>query len=101
MPAWMMIISILLLACCVEAGAVPLGGVKLTAYRFFQYIIGLLIIVGFTLGYKLIMRTPWRDPKTADLTTGRRILTVEEIKYLDDYYAQPKWRRFASYVQLW
>lgn len=96
-----MVISILLVACCIVAGVKPIGGASFSAYTFFQYIIGLLIIVGFTLGYKLIRRTPFRDPKTADLITGRRILTAEEIKYLDDYYAQPKWRRFGTYVQLW
>ncbi|KAK5045655.1 hypothetical protein LTR84_009024 [Exophiala bonariae] len=101
MPIWMMLISILLVVCCIFAGAKPLGGGGFTAYTFFQYIIGLLIIVGFTLAYKLIMRTEWRDPKTADLITGRRILTAQEIKYLDDYYAMPKWRRFGTYVQLW
>jgi amino acid transporter len=101
MPIWMMLISILLVVCCIFAGAKPLGGGGFTAYTFFQYIIGLLIIVGFTLAYKLIMRTEWRDPKTADLVTGRRILTAQEIKYLDDYYAMPKWRRFGTYVQLW
>lgn len=69
--------------------------------NFFQYTIGLLIIVVFTLGYKIIYRTQWRDPKTADLVTGRRMLSVEEITELDDYYKMPKLRRFLTYVQLW
>lgn len=46
------------------------------------------------------MKTPWRDPKTADLVTGRRILCEEEITQLDTYYAMPKWRRFLTYVAL-
>jgi amino acid transporter len=96
-----MTISLLLLVCCIFAGAVPLGDVGFTAYGFFQYIIGLLIIVVFTGVYKVVFKTPWRDPKTADLVTGRRILTPDEILYLDSYYAMPKWRRFLGYVQLW
>ena len=77
------------------------GGTGFTASNFFQYILGILIIFGFTLGYKVIYRTPWRDPKTADCRTGRRPLSVEEIAMLDDYYRQPAWRRFLTYVQLW
>jgi len=63
--------------------------------------LGIIIIVSFTLVYKVVMRTPWRDPKTADLRTGRRTLGVEEIKQLDDYYRQSSWRRFGTYAQLW
>lgn len=101
MPGWLMAVSLLLTACCIAAAVKPLGGVPLTAYYFFQYIIGLVIIVGCTGLYKLIMRTPWRDPKTADLVTGRRVLTEQEIEALDNYYRMPKWRRFLGYVQLW
>lgn len=101
MPAWLFLISLLLTACCITAAVEPLGGVKLTPYYFFQYVIGLVIIVGCTGLYKLVMRTPWRDPKTADLVTGRRVLTAEEIGALDAYYRLPAWRRFLGYVQLW
>lgn len=72
-----------------------------SAYNFFQYAIGILIIVVFTAGYKVIMKTPWRDPKTADLVTGRRTLSQAEITQLDNYYAMPSWRRFLTYIQLW
>jgi len=77
------------------------GGAGFSASNFFQYMIGVLVIFGFTAGYKVIFRTPWRDPATADCLTGRRHLSVEEIKHLDEYYAKPKWRRFLTYVQLW
>lgn len=63
--------------------------------------IGIIIICSFTLAYKIIMRTPWRDPKTADLVTGRRTLNEAEISQLDAYYSMPRWRRFGTYVQLW
>ncbi|KAF7558224.1 hypothetical protein G7Z17_g167 [Cylindrodendrum hubeiense] len=100
-PIWLMSVSILLLACCIGAGIGDLSVAPFSAYNFFQYVIGILIIVVFTAGYKIIMKTPWRDPKTADLVTGRRILTEAEITQLDDYYAMPKWRRFLTYVALW
>lgn len=125
-PAWLMLISLMLLVCCIFAGSKPIvrstaskrtyifhteskrklilgnqGGGAFSAYNFFEYTIGLLIIFGFTLAYKLIFRTPWRDPRTADCTTGRRTLDTEEIIMLDEYYRQPMWKRFLTYVQLW
>lgn len=126
-PAWLMLISLMLLVCCIFAGAKPIvrsrpsqrptslmrpenqteanpwkqGGGAFSAYNFFEYTIGLLIIFGFTLAYKLIFRTPWRDPRTADCTTGRRTLDTEEIIMLDEYYKLPMWKRFLTYVQLW
>ncbi|KAF5001027.1 hypothetical protein FGRMN_1312 [Fusarium graminum] len=100
-PAWLMLISIMLLVCCVYSGIDPAGGTGFTAENFFQYMIGVLVIFGFTVGYKIIYRTPWRNPATADCLTGRRHLSVDEIKQLDDYYSLPKWRRFLTYVQLW
>ncbi|KAF5684267.1 amino acid transport GAP1 [Fusarium circinatum] len=100
-PAWLMLISIMLLVCCIYSGIKPVGGAGFSASNFFQYMIGVLVIFGFTAGYKVIFRTPWRDPATADCLTGRRHLSVEEIKHLDEYYAKPKWRRFLTYVQLW
>lgn len=100
-PVWLTVISTLLFASCWAAGLKPIGASKLSAENFFEYMLGFFIIAGFTLGYKLIYRTPWRDPKTADLHTGRRPLGEEEILQLDRYYAQPMWRRFMTYVQLW
>lgn len=72
-----------------------------TAYYFFQYMFGLILIVFSGIGYKLIFRTKYRDPRTVDLQTGRRILGAEEIVELDDYNAMPWWRKFVSFVQLW
>lgn len=77
------------------------SGGGFAAYNFFQYMIGVLIIAGFTIAYKLIFRTRWRDPKLVDCVTGRRILSVEEINQLDEYYKMSKWRRLFAYVQLW
>lgn len=77
------------------------GDAPFSVYGFFQYNLGLIMIVGFTAAYKLIMRTKWVDPKTADLLHGRRTLSTEEIMELDMYYGMSTWRRFLTYVQLW
>ncbi|KAG6356532.1 hypothetical protein INS49_015920 [Diaporthe citri] len=100
-PGWLMLTSLLLLVFCLVCGITPIDGSGFTAENFFQHTIGLLIIIVFTLGYKSIYRTQWRDPKTADLVTGRRTLSVEEITELDNYYEMPKSRRFLTYIQLW
>lgn len=63
--------------------------------------IGVIVIVVLTLAYKVIFRTPWRNLEDADCLTGRRKLDPEEINELDAYYRMSRWRRFATYVQLW
>lgn len=100
-PVWLFTVSTLMFICCFAAGLKPLGGASLSAENFFEYMIGIVIIVAFTLGFKIIMRTQWRDPKTADLVTGRRTLSTEELQQLREYYAQSTWKRFGTYVQLW
>ncbi|KAI4199062.1 MAG: hypothetical protein LQ350_004884 [Teloschistes chrysophthalmus] len=100
-PVWLMTISTLLLICCIYEGAKPAGATGTTADNFFQYTIGIILIATLTAGYKLIMRTQWRDPKTADLITGRRKLMPEDIQQLDEYYRLPGWRRFVTYIKLW
>ncbi|KAF9877998.1 amino acid permease [Colletotrichum karsti] len=100
-PAWLMLVSLILLASCLICGIDVIGSDSFSAKNFFQYMIGFLLIVIFTAGYKIIYRTPWRDLKTADCIRGRRNLSVEEINQLDDYYKMSKWRRFLTYVQLW
>ena len=72
-----------------------------SAYTFFQYTLGVWIIVGLTLAYKLALRTQWRNPAEADLKSGRRVLRDEDYRQLHDYYALPAWRRFLTYVKVW
>ncbi|CAO1603852.1 hypothetical protein XANCAGTX0491_007430 [Xanthoria calcicola] len=100
-PVWLMSVCVLLLICCFYVGAKPPGSTVTTANNFFQYTIGILLIFSMTAAYKLIFRTPFGDPKTADLLTGRRKLTPEDIEQLDAYYSLPTWRRFLTYVKLW
>ncbi|KAF7550722.1 hypothetical protein G7Z17_g5515 [Cylindrodendrum hubeiense] len=100
-PGWLMTVSTLLLVSCIAAGVGDLRVTDFDIKVFLQYMVGIIIIVSFTLAYKIIMRTPWRDPKTADLVTGRRTLSEAEISQLDAYYSMPRWRRFGTYVQVW
>ncbi|KAL8813527.1 MAG: hypothetical protein Q9223_002360 [Gallowayella weberi] len=100
-PVWLMSICTILLISCIYVGAKPPGASHTTANNFFQYTIGIILIFSLTAAYKLVFRTPWRDPKTADLVTGRRKLTPEDMEQLDAYYRLPGWRRFLTYVKLW
>ncbi|KAL4881049.1 amino acid permease/ SLC12A domain-containing protein [Aspergillus karnatakaensis] len=100
-PVVVLVISSLLLVCLLYAGIKPLGDTGFTAYNLFSNIIGILVICVPTLLYKVILRTEWRDPATADLVTGRRQLSDEEIMLMDKHYARPAWRRIGTYVKLW
>ena len=63
--------------------------------------LGFMLIFGLTLLYKICMRTQWRAASTADLVTGRRRLSEEELVDLENYYRLSQWQRFKTYVQLW
>ncbi|KAJ0416825.1 amino acid permease/ SLC12A domain-containing protein [Aspergillus carlsbadensis] len=100
-PAGALVISTLLLMCLLYSSIEPLGDTGFTAYNFFMNIIGILVIAIPTALYKLVLRTEWRDPAAADLVTGRRQLTPEEIMLMDGHYSRPLWRRVGTYVKLW
>ncbi|KAJ9655433.1 hypothetical protein H2198_005689 [Neophaeococcomyces mojaviensis] len=89
-PGWLFAVATLIFVCCFAGGIDPLGGTSLSAEDFFEYMIGIIIIAVFTLAFKLIMRTEWRNPKTVDLVTGRRTLSSEETRQLDDCYKMSK-----------
>ncbi|PYI09197.1 hypothetical protein BO78DRAFT_405160 [Aspergillus sclerotiicarbonarius CBS 121057] len=99
-PVTVLIITTLLLVCILYLGIAPTGS-AFSLYNFFSYTIGLLLIIVATVMYKIIRRTPWRDPTTADLVTGRAELTAKEIRQLDAYYERPTWRRIGTYLRLW
>ncbi|OQD92680.1 hypothetical protein PENSOL_c039G02885 [Penicillium solitum] len=99
-PVLILVISTLLLICILYSSIKPLAG-EFTVYNFFSYTIGLFLIIFSTIAYKIIFRTPWRDPATADLVTGHRTLTTEEIRQLNAYYERPFWRRIGTYIRLW
>ncbi|KAF2138161.1 uncharacterized protein K452DRAFT_234977 [Aplosporella prunicola CBS 121167] len=90
-----------LTAACIYIGLFPLNGDGVSVSSFFQYVLGLILIITSTIGYKLIYRTEFRDVRTVDLVSGRRPLTESDIEELAAYYKQPIWRRFSSYFTIW
>lgn len=72
-----------------------------SAYNFFQYMIGVVLVMGSGLIYKIVFITKIRDVNIVDLQTGRRPIVGAELDMLNKYYAQPSWKRFLTYVQLW
>ncbi|PYH60060.1 uncharacterized protein BO96DRAFT_386237 [Aspergillus niger CBS 101883] len=99
-PVTALIISTLLLVCILYLGIKPIDE-SFSAYNFFSYTIGLILIITATVMYKIVFRTEWRNPATADLDTGRAVLTAEEIRRLDMYYEMPRWRRVGGYFRVW
>jgi len=89
----------MLFICLLICAVAPVGA-TVTASSFFSYTIGLLIIGSFTLGYKVAFKTKWVASADADLVTGRRELSEEEMAQLRTYYSSPLWRRAVSYLKL-
>ncbi|KAL4751598.1 hypothetical protein BDW72DRAFT_212664 [Aspergillus terricola var. indicus] len=100
-PVIVLVVSALLLVSLLYISIKPVDGTSFTAYNFFSNILGILVILIPTALYKVILRTKWRDPRTADLVTGRRSLSEEEILLLDKHYNQPIWRKVGTYVKVW
>ncbi|KAF9891224.1 hypothetical protein FE257_004788 [Aspergillus nanangensis] len=100
-PLISLTVSIFLLACCLAAAIQPLEGDGFTAYNFFIYMVGLIIIVGAGVVHKLVSRTKWQDPAAADCQSGRHELKAEELRLLDEYYKKSRARRVASYFRVW
>ncbi|KAE8454311.1 hypothetical protein EG329_005236 [Mollisiaceae sp. DMI_Dod_QoI] len=100
-PIWLFSGSTVLLVSCIYLGLYPIGVDTPSVYYFFENMIGVVIVISFTLGYKIIYKTKFRDAKTADLKSGRRTLGKEEIDMLNEYYSRSTIRRFWTYIQLW
>ncbi|KUJ18772.1 uncharacterized protein LY89DRAFT_774915 [Mollisia scopiformis] len=98
---WLLTCSVFLLVCCIYSGLYPLGSDKVSAYNFFQYMIGVVIVLVFSLAHKVIYRTKLRAASEVDLRSGRRTLQEPEIAMLKRYYDQPAWRRALTYVKFW
>lgn len=100
-PAWLLLCCSLYTGCSIYLALYPIGSDTPSAYSFFQYLFGLILILAMGAGYKIIFRTRLRDPATADLQNGRRNLPTEEIVMLDTYYGQSRARRVWQYLKLW
>jgi amino acid transporter len=99
MPAWLLTGSTLLLICCIYQGAGRGSG--FSAYTFFQYMLGVCMIIISYVGYKVIFKTKFRDPYTADLHTGRAVLSKEQLGELEKYKSMSRNKRFGTYIKLW
>ncbi|KAL3477798.1 amino acid permease/ SLC12A domain-containing protein [Aspergillus californicus] len=100
-PVVVFIISAILVVCLLYGGIKPLDGAGFSAYTFFSNIIGILLIGVPMVIYKVVLKTKWRNPATADMVTGRRELSAEEITLMDKHYSRPLWRRIGTYMRLW
>jgi amino acid transporter len=63
--------------------------------------IGVVIVLVFSIAHKVVYRTKLRRSDQADLVTGRRTLQEPEIALLREYYSRPAWRRAFTYVKFW
>ncbi|PYI09770.1 AAT family amino acid transporter [Aspergillus sclerotiicarbonarius CBS 121057] len=70
-----------------------------TAEGFFEMFLGVPVFVVAFLGYKVRFRTRVVDPKFAELRTGRRPLTGEEVRVLEEYGRLARWKRVVSYLR--
>ena len=95
---YLFIFSFLVLFATGYVSLFPIGA-EPSAEAFFQTFLGVPIFIVAYLGYKVVFRTKFVHPKNADLKTGRRPLTDDDIAFLDAYYAQPMYKRILSYVR--
>ncbi len=73
-------------------------GASPSAEAFFETFICVPLFIVLYVGYKLYYKTKFVNPMEADLQTGRRPLSAEDIAFLDAYYSQPLSKRIFSYV---
>ncbi|KAL2438533.1 Amino-acid permease GAP3 [Exophiala dermatitidis] len=97
-PIFLGVGAFLVLVGLFAAALYPVDGKALDAEAFFQTYLGVPVVVIAIIGYKLIFRTKIRRASEIDLVTGHRPLTEEDEAFLDQYYAQPMWKRVWSYV---
>jgi len=98
-PLFLFFTTLFTLACTIYTSASPIEGLP-SAETFFETMLCMPLFFTCYAGWKIYHKTSIQDPATADLSSGRRYLTVEEVATLDAYYAQPIWRRFLSYLTL-
>ncbi|EXJ94533.1 hypothetical protein A1O1_02929 [Capronia coronata CBS 617.96] len=97
-PVFLGVTAFLVLVGLFAEALYPVGGTNLSAYDFFETYLGVPLVLVAIVGYKLIFRTKFRRASEIDLVSGHRPLTEEDEHFLDQYYAQPMWKRVWSYV---
>ncbi|KAJ9149467.1 General amino acid permease [Pleurostoma richardsiae] len=96
-PLFLFVTTLFTLACTIYTSASPIDGPS-AADTFFETMLCMPLFITAFISWKVWFRTKIQDPKTADLKSGRRYLTEEELEKLDSYYAMPLWKRLRSYV---
>ena len=89
--------SIFVLASVFYVSLFPIGA-PTSAATFFETFLCVPLFIVLYFGYKIIYKTKIVDPAKADIHTGRRPLTEEDIAFLDRYYAQPWYKRALTYL---
>lgn len=72
----------------------------LSVENFFQTFLCVPLFIVLWIGYKVFFRTKIIDPAKADLTSGRRPLSTEDVAFFEFYYSQPIWKRALSYISV-
>lgn len=96
---YLFLMSTLMLALTGYSSMVPVGGDGIDVTNFFETFLGVPIFLVAYIGYKLAFRTKLVNLAEADLQSGRRPLTDDDIAMLDKYYAQSMAKRALSYVR--
>jgi amino acid transporter len=94
---FLVVTSVLILASTFYVSLYPIDG-PTTAKNFFQTFLCVPMFIVVFLVYKIAYKTKWVNPAEADIHSGRRPLTEQEIEFLDKYYAQPWHKRALTYV---
>ncbi|KUJ06915.1 AAT family amino acid transporter [Mollisia scopiformis] len=94
---FLFISSIFVLASTFYVSLFPIGA-PTTAENFFETFLCVPLFLVLYLGYKIVYKTKFVDPKEADLQTGRRPLTESDIAFLEAYYSQPWHKRALTYL---
>jgi len=66
--------------------------------NFFETYLCVPLFIVCYIGYKLVFRTKFVKPSEADIHTGRKPLSEEDVAFLDKYYSQSVGKRMLSYL---
>ncbi|TVY43887.1 putative amino-acid permease [Lachnellula subtilissima] len=100
-PIYLFVTTVFTFVCTFWVAVDPIGGADSSglAADFFEIMLCFPLFVFAYIAYKLFYRTKFQNPRTADLVTGRRRLTKENIEFLDTYGASPWYSKVLSYVR--
>jgi yeast amino acid transporter len=100
-PLYLFVTTLFTFSCTFWVAVDPIGGADDSglAADFFQIMLCFPLFLFSYIAYKLVYRTKFQNPMTADLVTGRRRLTKENIDFLDAYTALPLRSKALSYAR--